>query len=162
MKTIISIMLIVIFASTLQAKGLTKKQEEKLNSPVIKILPNDILVIEEYNSINLKKKISFGNEKVNKIIIKSYAKMKKGTINKEVFNSISSSVSDQIIERVFMNQQHIRSIKSVDLLTYKPKNINFIIEMDFNKNGINITMGDKVRKEKQFIPYATLFHSEMK
>ena len=162
MKTVITIVSIVAFALTLQAESLTKAQEQKLHSPVIKTLPNNILVIEEYNSINLKKPISFAKEKVNKIIVKSYAKMKKDTINREVFNSISSSVADQIMGRVFMNQQHMKSIKSVDLLTYKPKNVNFTIEMDFNKDGINVTLGDKLKKDKHFIPYATLFHSEMR
>jgi hypothetical protein len=151
----------VTFAFTLQANGLTKAQEKKLHSPAIKLLADNTYVIEFYNSINLKKTISFGHEKVNKIIVKSYSKMKKGTINKEVFNSISSSVSDQIMGRVFMTKKHIKDIKSVDLLTYTPKHVNFTIELDFGKKGIHVIMGDKIKKEKHFLPYYTLFHSEV-
>ncbi len=162
MKAMIGILLITIFTLTLQADGLTKGQEKRLNSPMVKILPNDLFVIEDYNSINFNQTVTFGNKKLNKIIVKSYAQMKKGTINKEVFISISSDVSGQILDNIFFTKQNSNKIESIDFLTNKPKNIDFIISLNFDKKGINVTMGNDLKKEKQFIPYSELFHSKLK
>jgi len=162
MKAMIGILLITILTLTLQADGLTKAQEKMLNSPMIKTLPDNTFVIELYNSINFKKTVTFGNKKLNKIIVKSYAQMKKGTINKEVFNSISSDISGQILDNIFLTKQNINKIDSIDILPNKPKNIDFIILLNFDKKGINVTMGNDLKKEKQFIPYSELFHSKLK
>ena len=111
MKTKLKLLMILTLALNLQANSLTKQQQNKLNNPIIKV-QNDTFIIEEYNSINFDKKIFFDGQSLDKVIVKTYTTMKKDTINKEQFIAISSTMSDQIMQSIFMNPQYFESIKS--------------------------------------------------
>ena len=81
----------ILISLNLQANSLTKLQLEKLKNPIVKA-EDGVLKIEEYNSINFSKKIFFDGKDTDKVIIKTEAFMTKGTINKEQFIAISSSL----------------------------------------------------------------------
>jgi hypothetical protein len=151
----------ILISLNLQANSLTKQQLNKLNNPIIKV-QNDTLIIEEYNSINFSKKIFFDGENLDKVIVKTYATMQKGIINKEQFIAISSTLSDQIMQSIFMNPQYFESMQSIDLLVNKPKNINLTIKINFKKDGLNTTITNDKREEKRFVSYDELFHQRLK
>ncbi len=60
METKLKPLIILILALNLWANNLTTQQQNKLNTPIVKI-KNNILTIEEYNSLNFDKKIFFGS-----------------------------------------------------------------------------------------------------
>jgi len=161
MKTKLKLLMILTLALNLQANSLTKQQQNKLNNPIIKV-QNDTFIIEEYNSINFDKKIFFDGQSLDKVIVKTYTTMKKDTINKEQFIAISSTMSDQIMQSIFMNPQYFESIKSIDLLTIKPTKVNLIIKIDFTKEGLNTIVTNGQREQKRFIPYGEMFHQRLK
>jgi hypothetical protein len=153
--------MIVVLSLTLLANSLTKQQQTKLNSSIVKV-SNNIFTIEEYNSINFIKKIFFDGQNLDKVIVKTYATMQKGIINKEQFIAISSTLSDQIMQSIFMNPQYFESMQSIDLLVNKPKNINLTIKIDFKKDGLDTIVTNGKREQKRFVSYDELFHQRLK
>jgi len=133
----------------------------KLNNSVVKV-ENGVLKIEEYNSINFSKKIFFDGESLNKVIVKTKATMKKGLINKEQFIDISSTLSDQIMQSIFMNPQYFNDMQSIDLLVNKPIKSNLIIKIEFEKNGLNTIITNRKREQKKFVSYSEMFHQRLK
>jgi len=161
MKTITKLILMILISLTLQANSLTKLQLEKLKNPIVKV-KNDVLKIEEYNSINFSKKIFFDGESLNKVIVKTKATMKKDILNKEQFIAISSTLSDQIMQSIFMNPQYFNDMQSIDLLVNKPIKSNLIIRIEFEKNGLNTVITNGKREQKRFIFYSEMFHQRLK
>jgi hypothetical protein len=153
--------MIITLSLTLQANSLTKQQQTKLSSSIVKV-SNNIFTIEEYSSINFTKKIFFDGQSLDKVIVKTYAIMQKSIINKEQFIAISSTLSEQIMQSIFMNPQYFESIQSIDLLVTKPKNINLTIKINFKKDGLNTTITNDKREEKRFVSYDELFHQRLK
>jgi hypothetical protein len=88
--------------------------------------------------------------------------MKKDTINKEQFIAISSTMSDQIMQSIFMNPQYFANMKSIDLLTTKPTKINLTIKIDFTKEGLNTIVTNGKREQKRFVSYDEMFHQRLK
>ncbi len=154
------IILFLIVALSLEA-DLTTAQFKKLQSPLTKI-KGEFIEISEYNKIKFDKKVIFDNHSVDQVIIKTYATMKQGIISKDNFVSISSSMSDQILQSIFMNPQFRSNISSIDLLVETPQKIDLTIKMEFNQNGINTIITNGVRKEKKLTPYDELFHFQLK
>ncbi len=162
MKNIVLNLLIILTLSlNIQANTLTKAQQEKLNSPIVKI-QNGIYFIEEYNRINFDKNIFFDGQSLNKVTIKTYATMKKDTIHKEQFIAISSTLSDQIIQNIFMNPQYFPNIKSIDMLTNKPNTTNLTIKIEFKKDELITIITNGKREEKRVISYDEMFHQRLK
>ncbi len=60
MKTKLKLLMILALALNIWANNLTTQQQNKLNTSIVKI-KNNILTIEEYNSLNFDKKIFFGS-----------------------------------------------------------------------------------------------------
>jgi len=161
MKTTIKLILMIIISLNLQANSLTKQQLEKLNNPVVKV-ENGVLKIEEYNSINFTKKIFFDGQSLDKVIVKTKATMKKDLVHKEQFIAISSTLSDQIMQSIFMNPQYFNDMKSIDLLVDKPKSSNLTIKIVFEKSGLNTIITNGQREQKRFVPYSEMFHQRLK
>jgi len=163
MKNIIKVVglvfLIIFNLSAQELKELSKEQLNKLNSAMIHT-QGDNLVIEEYNFINFKDKILFSGKNTNKIIIKTKAIMKKGTINNEMFLAFSSSVIDQGINAIFLSPQHINKIKSTGLLINKPSSFDLSIELSFNEKGFHILIDDGLQKRTDFIYYSQVFNNK--
>ncbi len=156
-----SIFLIILITLTLSA-DLTKQQLQKLNSPVVKD-QNGTLVIEEYNKVTFTKPVLFDNKKLDKIIIKTKATMKKGTIHKEQFIAISSSISDQMIQSVLFSPEYFDKLKTSELLVSKPmQNPNLNVEIVFLDKGIDTKLFNRYKKIEHFIPYNELFLTKMK
>jgi hypothetical protein len=153
--------MIVALSLTVQANSLTKQQRTKLSSSIIKV-SNNIFIIEEYNSINFTKKIFFDGQSLDKIIVKTKAIMQKNIINKEQFVAISSTLADQIMQSIFMNQQYLESMQSIDLLVNKPKNVNLTIKINFKKDGLDTTVTNGKLEQKRFVSYDELFHQRLK
>ena len=105
METKLKPLIILILALNLWANNLTTQQQNKLNTPIVKI-KNNILTIEEYNSLNFDKKIFFDGQNLDKVVIKTKATMEQGVINKEQFIAISSTLSDQIMQSIFISPQY--------------------------------------------------------
>lgn len=124
-------------------------------------IENNTFIIQEYNNINFTKKIFFNGENLDQIVVETKAIMKKGIIHKEQFIAISSTISDQIIQSIFMNPQYYNDIKSIELLTSKPLKVNLTLYLEFKKNGLNTTVINGQREEKQFMPYNELFHQRL-
>lgn len=150
MKTKLKLLMILILSLNLQANSLTKEQQIKLNNPIVKV-QNNTLTIKEYNSINFTKKIFFDGKNLDKVIVKTEAAMQKNTINKEQFIAISSSVSDGIMQSIFMNPQYFNDIQSIDLLTSKPTKANLTIKINFKKDGLDTIVTNGTREQKRFI-----------
>jgi len=161
MKTTTKLILMILISLNLQANSLTKEQMAKLNTPIVQI-KNSVLKIEEYNSINFSKNIFFDGKNLDKIIVKTEAFMKKSIINKEQFIAISSTLSNQIIQSIFMNPQYFNDIKSIELLTTKPNNINLTIKLKFTKDGLNTTVSSSNNKQNRFVPYTEIFKQRLK
>ena len=123
---------------------------------------NDTLIIEEYNSINFSKKIFFDEENLDKVIVKTKATMKKDFIHKEQFIAISSTLSDQIMQSIFMNPQYFKDMKSIDLLTKKAKKANLTININFKKDGLDTVVTNGQIEQKRFVSYAEMFHQRLK
>ena len=148
----------VLFVS--QANALTKEQYNKLNTPIVKVV-GDEYHIEEYNAINFTKDVLFDGQSTKRVIVKTKATMKKDAINKEQFIAIGSTVSDQIIQAIFMSPQYFPNIKSIELLTEKPDKINLTIKMVFKKDGIDTIIKNDKREDKRFVPYDQMFHQRL-
>jgi hypothetical protein len=154
-------LLIIALSLTLQANSLTKQQHTKLSSSIVKV-SNNIFTIEEYNSINFTKKIFFDGQSIDKVIVKTKATMQKDIIHKEQFIAISSTLSEQIMQSIFMNPQYFETIQSIDLLVNNPKNINLTININFKKDGLDTTVTNGKLEQKRFISYDQLFHQRLK
>ena len=161
MKITIKLVLMILLSLNLYGQSLTKQQLSKLNNSVVKV-KNDTLIIEEYNSINFSKKIFFDGKNLDKVIVKNYMTMKKGFIHKEQFIAISSSVSDSIIQSIFMNPQYFNEMQSVELLINKPMQVNLTIKIEFLKDGLNTIITNGLREEKRFVPYTEIFLQRFK
>jgi|GEM_PF-1491957 len=160
MKNIIKVVILIfLIGLNLSAEELNKEQLNKLNSAMIHE-QGDNLVIEEYNFINFKDKILFSGKDTNKIIIKTKAIMKKGTINNEIFLAFSSSVIDQGINAIFLSPQYMDKIKSIGLLIDKPSLFDLYIELSFNEKGFYILIDDGLQKRTDFIYYSQIFNNE--
>lgn len=151
----------VMISLSLQANSLTKLQLEKLKNPIVKA-EDGVLKIEEYNSINFSKKIFFDGKNTGKVIVKTESFMKKNTINKEQFIAISSSISDSIMQSIFMNPQYFNDMKSIELLTTKPISSNLTIKLEFTKKGLNTTVSSSNNKQNRFVPYTEIFKQRLK
>ncbi len=161
MKKILKILIFLTFALNLQANNLTKLQSKKLTSPLVKN-ESGMFVIKEYNQINFDKSIFFDGQNLKKIIIKTKATMKKGTIHKEHFIAISSTLSDQIMQSIFMNPLYFPHIKSIDLLTKTPSKVNLTIKINFKKDGLDTVVTNGKSEQKRFISYDEMFHQRLK
>jgi len=161
MKITTKLILMILISLNLQANSLTKQQSEKLNNPVVKV-QNDTFIIEEYNSINFVKKIFFDGKDTDKIVVKTYATMKKELIHKEQFIAISSTLSDQIIQSIFMNPQYLNDMQSIQLLIDKPNNVNLTIKLEFEKSGLNTIVTNGQREQKRFLPYSDIFYQRLR
>ena len=156
------ITLLLLVALCLKAE-LTKAQVEKLQNPVVKE-KNSTLVIEEYGKMIFVKPQFFAKQNLSEVITKTYATMPKGTINKEQFIAIASTMSDQMAQSVFMgNPDYAQNLKSGELLTSKPmKKPELFIELHFTKEGVNGKMYSVDQKVENFIPYEELFITKMR
>ncbi len=74
MKTKLKLLMILALALNIWANNLTTQQQNKLNTSIVKI-KNNILTIEEYNSLNFDKKIFFDGQNLDKVVIKTKATM---------------------------------------------------------------------------------------
>lgn len=160
MKIKLKLILMIFISLNLSANSLTKQQLDKLNNPVIKV-QGDTFIIEEYNSINFSKKIFFDGQSLNKVIVKTQAFMKKDFIHKEQFLAISSTLSDQIMQSIFMNPQYFNDMRSVELLLDKPKSVNLTLKISFEKDGLNTIVTNGQREQKRFVPYSDIFHQRL-
>jgi hypothetical protein len=154
------IFLFLMATVSLQA-ALTTPQLKKLQNSLTNT-KGDFIEISKYNSINFDKKVIFDNHNLEHVIVKSYAIMKQGIISKENFVSISSSMSDQILQSIFMNSQFRSSISSIDLLVNTPDKVDLTIQMEFKKSGIETIITNGVIEEKKFTPYDEMFHFQKK
>ncbi|WP_418187104.1 hypothetical protein [Aliarcobacter lanthieri] len=156
MKKLISTIAVIFLALNLSANELTKEQLNKLNSPMVKE-KDDNLVIEDYNYINFKEKIQFGGKDTDKIIIKTKAIMKKNTVNKDIFVSLSSSIIDQTVNSIFLTPQYMNKMESVGLLIDKPSSFDLSIELNVIEKGFHISVNDGLQKQTHFIYFSQLF-----
>jgi hypothetical protein len=161
MKIIVKLILMIFVSLNLSANSLTKQQIDKLNNSVVKV-QNNTFIIEEYNRINFSKNISFEGKNTDKIIIKTEASMKRDIINKEQFIAISSSISDSIMQSIFMNPQYFNDMKSIELLTTKPNKTNLTIKLEFTKKGLNTTVSSSNNKQNRFVSYPEIFTQRLK
>jgi len=160
MKLQIKLVLMILISLNLYAQVLTAEQEKKLNSSVVKVVDN-LFFIEEYNKISFIGKIFFDGQNTDKIIIKTEAKMKDEIVHKEQFLAITSTISDQIMQSIFMNPQYFNQMKSIELLTNQPNDTNLTIVLDFTEKGIDSTVINSQNKQNRFIPYSDLFYQKM-
>ncbi|MCG3692250.1 hypothetical protein [Aliarcobacter butzleri] len=156
MKKLISTIAVMFLALNLSANELTKEQLNKLNSPMVKE-ENNNLVIEDYNFINFKEKVKFTGKDTDKIIIKTKAIMKKDTVNKDIFVSLSSSMIDQTVNSIFLTPQYMSKIQSVGLLIDKPSSFDLDIEVNVIEKGFHISVNDGLQKQTHFIYFSQLF-----
>lgn len=155
-KKLLKFLIFVFMLSNLEGNSLKEEQSIKLNSPVVNLIDHSFN-IKEFNQINFFDDIEFNRVKLKKLIIKTEATMKKDTIHKEQFIAITSTLSDQIIQSIFINPQYVNDMESIELLTYKPDSVNLTISMDFTKEGINTLISDGKMKQKRFIRYSDMF-----
>lgn len=156
MKKLISTIAVMFLALNLSANELTKEQLNKLNSPMVKE-ENNNLVIEDYNFINFKEKVKFTGKDTDKIIIKTKAIMKKDTVDKDIFVSLSSSMIDQTVNSIFLTPQYMSKIQSVGLLIDKPSSFDLDIEVNVIEKGFHISVNDGLQKQTHFIYFSQLF-----
>jgi hypothetical protein len=160
MKNQIKLILMILLSLNLYGQNLTKQQLDKLHSPVVKTLGSSF-IIEEFNQINFNQKVFFDGQNTNTIFVKTYATLNSDRIHKEQFIALSSSLSDSIMQSIFMNPQYFNYMSSMELLTSKPKNVNLTIELRFTKDGINTSIQSTQHKQNKFIPYTELFFQKM-
>ncbi|KIM09630.1 MAG: hypothetical protein KU38_08800 [Sulfurovum sp. FS08-3] len=157
-----SILVALMMLTTLNSENLTQVQIGKINTPVVK-MQNNSLIIEEYNKVSFTEAILFEGQKVTEIIIKTYAKMPINTIHKEQFIAISSTMSDQMGQSVLFSPQFATYLKSTELLTEKPnKNEDITLELIFDKKGIKGRVYSKTKNITHVIPYSKMFNIKLK
>ena len=155
-------LLTVILIVNLYSNSLSQKELQKLKSPIV-TLQNNKFIIREYNSLTFDKNVLFGSKNTKKIFVETIAIMSKDNfVHKEQFIAISSSLSDQIMQSIFMNPLYFTNLKSVDLLTDKPKEIDLTIKIIVQENGIKTIAKSAKREEKNFISFKELFHQKIK
>ena len=158
-KTVLVALLIL---TTLNAETLTTTQKDKLNSSLVKNKDNN-LIIEEYTIVNFSTPILFEQSNINKLIIKTYSKVPKNTINKDRFIAFSSTLSDQMIQSIVSSSQFAPYLVSSDFFTSKPKeSIHLTIELFFTSDGIDSKIYSKNKNIANFIPYSDMFHMKLK
>jgi hypothetical protein len=150
-----------LLAVNIWGNNLTQEELQKLHTPIVQV-QGDNFNIEEYNAINFTDKIFFDGKSLNRVVVQTKATMKKGVINKEQFIAISASLSDQIMQSIFMSPQYIQSLKSVDWMTQKPKTVNLMIQINFMENGLDVVITNSKRTEKRMISYKELFHQRLR
>jgi len=151
----------LLLAVNIWGNNLTQEELQKLHTPIVQV-QGDNFNIEEYNAINFTDKIFFDGKSLNRVVVQTKATMKKGVINKEQFIAISASLSDQIMQSIFMSPQYIQSLKSVDWMTQKPKTVNLMIQINFMENGLDVVITNSKRTEKRMISYKELFHQRLR
>ena len=157
-----TLLVTLLMLTTLNAGELTSAQKDKLNSPRIKIQDNN-LIIEEYNVFNFNEPISFEQSKTNKLIIKTYARMSKNTINKEQFLAFTSTLSSEMIASVIFDSKFSSHLRNSEFLTSKPKeSINLTIELLFTSDGIDGKIYTNNNNITNFIPYSDMFSIKLK
>lgn len=161
-KTVQTLAMLLSFAVSLNANELTKEQKEKLNSPIVKVKTNEY-VIEEYNYINFIEKVKFGKFESDKIIIKILSTMNKNIINKENFIAYSASISDQMINSIFLTPEYANKIKSSGMPIKKPEKANLHIKLNFTQKGIEASLGSEhMVYMANFVSYSQIFDYEIK
>ncbi len=157
----ISILIMIALLVNLQA-SITKEQQQKLNTAVV-TEKNDTLTIEEYNKVTFTEPVLFAKKEVSEIYIKTYATMQKGTIHKEQFIAISSSVSDQMMQSVLFSPQYFEKMKNMELLTSKPiQKVDLNIEIKVTKEGLKTKLYSKDQTMKHFVPFDEMFLTKMR
>ena len=152
----------LLMLTTLNAGELTSGQKDKLNSPRIKIQDTN-LVIEEFSVFNFNEPISLDQLKTNKLIIKTYARMSKNTINKEQFLVFSSTLASEMIASILSDPKFSPYLRSSEFLTAKPKeSVNLTIELLFTSDGIDSKIYTKNNNITNFIPYSDMFSIKLK
>ena len=147
---------------TLHAGELTSAQKDKLNSPRITIQDTN-LIIEEYRVFNFNEPISLEQLKTNRLIIKTYARMSKNTINKEQFLAFTSTLSSEMIASVIFDSKFSSHLLNSEFLTSKPKeSINLTIELLFTLDGIDGKIYTNNNNITNFIPYSDMFSIKLK
>jgi len=160
MKIQIKFILMILVSLNLYGQNLTKQQLDKLNSSVVKTIGSSS-IIEEFNQINFNQKIFFDGKNIDTIFVKTYTILNSNIIHKEQFIALSSSLSSSIIQSIFMNPQYFNTMKSMEVLTTKPKTVNLTINIDFKNDGINTSIQSSQHKQNDFIPYSELFFQKM-
>ncbi len=159
MKKIVLFLAICIFV---EASVLSKEQTKKLNTPVV-LDKNGTLTIEEYSKVTFTKPVLFDNKKVDEIIIKTKATMKKDTIHKEQFIAMSSTVSSQMTQSILFSPEYFENLKTSELLVSKPmQNPDLNVEILFTDKGLDTKLYSTNRKLEHFISYSDMFLSKIK
>ena len=161
MKKSIMMMCILLVGTKLISENLTQEMIKKLNTPIVKI-DGGRLAIDEYNAINFSKKVIFDEHSVDRVIIKTEARMTKGIIHKDHFIALSSTLSDQIIKSIFMNPQYFTYLKSSEWLISKPKVTHLTIKILFKKDGIDTIVTNGTREQKKSFTYGEIFDQRIK
>ena len=157
----VSVLMLIALLVNLQA-NITKEQQQKLNTAVV-TENNNTLIIEEYNRVIFTEPVLFAKKEVSEIYIKTYATMKKDTIHKEQFISMSSAISDQMVQSVLFSPQYFEKMKSSEILVSKPmQTIDLNIEIEVIKEGLKTKLYSKDQTMEHFVPFDEMFLSKMR
>jgi len=156
------IVICIAFISLLNASSLSEAQKLKLNSNIIKET-KDGYKIEEYNRLNFDKKILFDGVSTDKVVVSTVSTMTHNIINKEWFIAMSSTLSDQMIQSIFMNPQYFDNLSSTELLSIKPQEqITLQILLEFKVDGVMVVTKGAKGKQENFLLYNDIFYQRLK
>jgi hypothetical protein len=89
--------------------------------------------------------------------------MEKGTIHKEMFLAIASSLSDQLMQSMFMNSVYMGHLKQIDNFIDRPmRTPDLTIELEFQQEGVVAKIYSENISKEQFLNYAAMFTTRVR
>jgi hypothetical protein len=141
---------------------LTEENRAKLGAPLVKE-EGGVYRVETYSRLQFTQAVAFDGKNQDEILIRQSATMPKGTIHKEMFISIASSITDQMANSLFANPVYIGALKKTESFIDAPERpADLNIELDFQEEEVVAKMYSANNKSEQRIPYAALFSMQLK
>lgn len=145
-----------------QERSLTDAQIAKLKLPLAKE-QGDLYQVKAYSKLTFVNPVMFDEKSLDEIVIKQLATMKKGTIHKEMFLSLASSLGDQLLQSLFMNAVYMGQLQQIDNFIEKPmRTPDLTIELEFQEEGVVAKIYSEHISKEQFIYYSAMFTTRVR